>query len=90
MNPSQRALSTAKEIISRGPATYENAERIAEIIDAHFTPRDHFREFENELRTAPTVAQLNAMVWKILDFTDDQKPRLTDAARLRYSELDAK
>ena len=33
MNPSQRALSTAKEIISRGPATYENAERIAEIID---------------------------------------------------------
>lgn len=90
MNPSQRALSTAKEIISRGPATYENAERIAEIIDAHFTRNEHFREFENELRTAPTVARLNAMLWKIMDdgFTDYQRSALTDVAKLRYNELE--
>ena len=90
MNPSQRALSTAKEIISRGPATYENSIRIAEIIDAHFAPKDDFLELENELMTAPTIAQLNAMVWKIVDFTDDQKIWLTDVARLRRNVLEAK
>ena len=92
MNPSQRALSTAKEIISRGPATYENSIRIAEIIDAHFAPKDDFLELENELMTAPTIAQLNAMLYKILDggFTNKQKIRLTDAARLRRNALEAK